>query len=97
MPTTGTAVDLLHGDSNRIKLNGVAAEIVTGLGYADMSSGNTVNFTTDLASVKAIVGLPAQWTWAQSGKTVTITAVGGAHVWSGATSLEILVLGHDIL
>lgn len=96
MATAGTSIDLYHGDTNQIRWDGISAEVVTDLGLDDMTSGDTLTFVTKLKTVRAVIGLPPQWTWSQSGQTVTINVL-GAPILSGTTDLEVLVVGPPIL
>ena len=88
----GTAVDLQHGNSNRIDFGGVAAEVFN-LVDASVAAADTWTFTTKLKTVTAVIGIPYPgFTWAQSGQTLTITIANDGETWA-SVNLNIIVLG----
>lgn len=88
---TVTAIDLGAGDSNR-RVVGPTLEEAWNLVKADFVSGDTFAITTKMRSVTAIPALPIDWSWAQTGATVTITGVGD----SAAVDMDILLVGKPI-
>lgn len=94
----GTAVDLGSGDSNRDKWGGAQIE-VHNIVDTSAAASDTWTFTTKIDSVVAIVGMPwPEFTWSQSGETVTITVASDAALGAFTSiDLDLLFVGKSVL
>lgn len=92
--TAATSVDLGNGNSNEDKWGSVAVE-VWNLTDAAVISGDTFTATTKINNVQAVINLPIEWTWSQSGETVTVNVLGSTT--TAPVNREILVIGTALL
>lgn len=92
----GTAIDLKHGDSNRIRLPGCNLEFFN-IVDALVTAADTWTFTIKGTSVLAVLGLNyPESTYALSGETLTVTIVDipGAETWTNV-DMDICVVTSD--